>query len=88
MLPPKFQRESIEFCPVSITVNGTAVTTGVTFNIASSGDRPGTFGTAVTLGTAIGVMVTSLSPGGYAVWAKVVSSPETPVLNCGSFIVE
>ena len=32
MLPPKFQRETIEFCPVSVTVNGTAVTANVTFN--------------------------------------------------------
>jgi hypothetical protein len=88
MLPPIFQRETQEFLPVAVTVNGTAVTSNVEFDIVASGDRPLTFGSAVTLGTAIGVMVENLSAGGYEVFAKVSSSPEIPVLSCGSFIVE
>lgn len=82
-----YPRETVEFQPVEVTVNGTAVTSNVTFCVAAVGERPSTFGTAVTLSGEIGVMVTGYDPGTYTVWAKVASSPETPVLDCGSFRV-
>lgn len=85
--PPPFQRETYEFLPVIVQVNGTAVTTGVECSIVELGARPATWGTATTLGTAIGVMVagTALGVGTFEVYAKVTDSPEIPVLNCGSF---
>lgn len=85
--PPPFQRETYEFLPVIVTVNGTAVTSGVQTSIVELGARPSTWGTATTLGTAIGVMVagTALGPGTFEVYCKVTDSPEVPVLNCGSF---
>jgi hypothetical protein len=85
--PPPFQRETYEFLPVSVTVNGTAVTTGVTFAVCEVDSRPATWGSATTLGTAIGVMVngTALGVGTFEVFARVVSSPEIPVLDCGTF---
>lgn len=82
-----YPRESVEFQPVAITVNGTAVLTGVTFSVVEYGLRPSTFGTAVSLSGNIGVMVSALDPGDYTVWAKIVSSPETPVVECGYFTV-
>lgn len=85
--PPPFQRETYEFLPVAVTVNGTAVTTNVTAAIVELGTRPTTWGTVTTIGTAIGVMVngTALGPGSYEVYAKVTDSPEVPVLNAGTF---
>ena len=85
--PPPFQRETYEFLPVQVTVNGTAVTAGVETAIVELGARPSTWGTATTLGTAVGVMVagTALGPGTFEVYAKITDSPEVPVLNCGSF---
>ena len=85
--PPPFQRETYEFLPVNVTVNGSAVTTNVQTAIVELGERPTTWGTAATLGTAIGVMVagTALGVGTFEVYAKVTDSPEVPVLNCGSF---
>ena len=85
--PAPFQRETYEYLPVAVTVNGTAVTTGVEFAIVDLSTRPTTYGSAVTLGTAIGVMVngTALGVGTFQVFAKVTSSPEIPVLHAGTF---
>jgi hypothetical protein len=85
--PAPFQRETIEYQPIVVTANGTAVTSNVTVAIVELGARPSTWGTAVTLGTAIGVMVNgpTLGPGAYEIYAKVASTPETPVVNCGTF---
>jgi hypothetical protein len=76
-------RESVEFQPITITVDGAAVTTGVTFAIAATGTRPTTWVDPVTLGGNIGIMLTGLTPGLYRVWATVASSPETVVIDCG-----
>jgi len=85
--PAPFQRETYEFLPVTVTVNGSAVTDNVEFAICDLNERPSTFGSAVTLGTAIGVMVagTALGVGSFRVFGKVSSSPEIPVIDCGSF---
>jgi hypothetical protein len=82
-----FQRETYEFLPVLVTVNGTAVTTDVEFSVVDLDSRPSTFGAATTIGTAIGVMVdgTALGVGTFRVFAKVTSSPEIPVVDCGTF---
>ena len=85
--PPPFQRETYEFLPVVVTANGSAVTNGVQAAIVAVGERPSTWGTVTTLGTAIGVMVagTALGVGTFEVYARVTDSPEVPVLNAGSF---
>jgi hypothetical protein len=86
--PPPFQRETYEFQPINVTVNGSAVTTGVEVAIVELGARPSTWGTVTTIGTAIGVMVSGTALGGvgtFEVYAKVTDSPEVPVLNCGTF---
>jgi hypothetical protein len=78
-----FERETVEFQPVTVTLNGTPVTTGVKFAIAVPGARPATFSAPATLAGEIGVMVQGLAPGGYYIWAQITSSPETPVIRCG-----
>ena len=86
--PPPFQRETLEFQPINVWVNGSAVTTNVTAAIVELGVRPTTFGTVTTIGTAIGVMVNGTALGGvgtYEVYVKVTDSPEVPVLNAGTF---
>ena len=82
-----YERESIEFLPVTVTVDGQPVTAGVTFCIAPQSARPTEFAAPVTLGGKIGVMIQGLTPGGYRIWAKVTSNPETPVINCGYITV-
>jgi hypothetical protein len=82
-----YPRESVEFQPVSVSVNGTAVTTNVEFAITERDGRPATWGSAVSLSGSIGVMVEALDPGDYTVWAKVTSLPEVPVIDCGFFTI-
>lgn len=83
-----YPRETVEFIPVAVTVNGVAVTTNVEFSLVPDGSRPTTWTTAATLSGAIGVLISSLTPGLWSVYARVSSAPETPVINCGTFIVE
>jgi hypothetical protein len=78
-----YERETTEFQPVTITVDGASVTTNVTFCLAPDGVRPVTFTAPATVAGKIGVLVTGLTPGAYRVWAKITSNPETPILNCG-----
>jgi hypothetical protein len=83
-----YPRETVEFQPVVVTVDGATVTTGVTFAVLAPGNRPVTgWAAATTLGGKIGFMITGMAPAIYAVWAKVASSPETPVIYCGTFRV-
>lgn len=84
---PVFPRESVEFLPVTVRVDGVTVTTDVEFSVVAAGARPGTFAAPTSLDGSIGVMVTGLDPGTYTVWAQVTSAPETPVVDCGSFRV-
>ena len=78
-----YERESIEFQPVTVTVNGTPVTTGVTLAITPNGTRPLAYVAPTTVDGKIGVMVQGLTHGLYDVWAKVNSTPEAAVINCG-----
>ena len=84
---PVFPRETVEFLPVVVRVDGTVVTADVEFSVVAAGARPVTFAAPTTIGAAIGVMVDTLDPGTYTVWAQVTSTPEVPVIDCGSFRV-
>jgi len=82
-----YPRETVEFIPVTVTVDGVAVTSGVTFAVVADGVRPSTFSAATTLGGEIGVLITTPTIGRYTIWAKVTASPEAVVINCGSYDV-
>ena len=82
-----FQRETVEFQPVTVTVDGVKTTTGVTFSVTPDGLRPSIFSAPVTLNDEIGVMVQNFAVGAWRVWAKVTGVAETPVIDCGYFMV-
>jgi hypothetical protein len=82
-----YPRETVEFQGVTVTVNGTVVTTGVMFCLVPDGARPVTWVTPTTLSGAIGVMVTGLIQGTWRIFAQVTSSPEVPVIDCGTITV-
>ena len=84
---PNIPRESTEFIPVEVTVDGAAVTTGVQFAVIGRNERPSVWTAPVTLGGKIGVMVGGYAPGDYYVWARIQGSPEVPVIAAGSFRV-
>ncbi|MGZ4659829.1 MAG: hypothetical protein ACXVYB_00960 [Arthrobacter sp.] len=83
-----YPRESVEFMPVQVTLDGAAVTTDVSFAIVPDGHRPVTFTPATILLGVPGVMLGGLAAGTYRVYARIASGPETPVIDCGYFYVE
>jgi hypothetical protein len=84
-----YPRESVEFQPILITLDGVTITSNIQTQITAPSARPSSSGwtNAVTLGSEIGLLISGLSVGTYEVWAKVTSSPEVPVIDCGSFAV-
>lgn len=84
----RFPRETVEFQPVTVKVDGVLVTDGVQLTITSGSTRPTVWAPAVTLDGKIGVMVEGLEVGSYTVWAKVSAVPEVPVVRCGWFAID
>jgi hypothetical protein len=77
----------VEFQPVIVKVNGQVTQDDLEFSVVPLKRRPDTWTAAVTLDGQVGFMVENLDPGSYTVWAKVLSSPELPVIDCGFFTV-
>ena len=88
---PTFQRESTEFLAIAVTKdNGDPIVTGVLVCSTGSEARPdpGDWVAAMELDGKIGLMVgPDWEPGAYRAWAKITSTPETVVLDCGLFRV-
>lgn len=84
-----YPRESVEFQPILITLDGTPFTTAadIEVSITAPSARPSTWIASTSLGGEIGVMIENLAVGSYTVWARITDSPEIPVINCGSFAV-
>jgi len=82
-----FPRETNEFLPVIVTLNGLLVLTGVTFADVPDGTRPVSWVAAVSLNGQIGVTVAGYAAGRRRVFAKVVANPEAPVIDCGVYTV-
>lgn len=80
----RYPRETVEFTPLTITVDGQPVTDNVEVCIAANGQRPSTWTAAAVLDGKIGVMISALEAGWYTIFARVTSSPETPVIECGT----
>lgn len=82
-----YERESVEFQPVGVMLDGQPVLDGISYAIVLDGARPVDFIEAVVLAGKTGVMVQGLSRGTYRIFAKIVNSPELPVIDCGYFYV-
>jgi len=82
-----YPRETVEFIPVEVTVDGETVTDGVQFCVTNRVTRPTSWISPVTLEGKIGVMTNAQPVGVYVIWAKVTDSPEVPVIRCGEYRV-
>lgn len=80
-------RETVEYIPVVVTLNGVVVTSGVEFAVVADGSRPSAWSAAVVLNSATYVLLTGLTPGQWRIWARVSAAPETPVIECGYITV-
>ena len=81
-----YPRETYEFQPVEVLVDGASVTAGVRLSIVKSGARPGAWVSPASLEGKIGFFVGGYGPGEWDVWAQghPLDSPEIPVVYCGS----
>lgn len=82
-----YPRESVEFQPVLVTLDGEPITANVEFSITNMTARPSDWSAATVLQNQVGVMIVGLSVGTYKVWARITDSPEIPVIDCGAFAV-
>jgi len=80
-------RETVEYVPVDVTVNGVVTTTGIEFAVVLDGARPSAWTAAVVLSSRTYVLLTGLTPGQWRIWARVSAAPETPVIECGYITV-
>jgi hypothetical protein len=88
MTTPVFQRETVEYVFASVTLNGYPITTGVQLCAVPDGSRPVTWVNPDTVVSGqLGLLISSLAPDRYRMFAKVTASPEIPVEDCGTFII-
>jgi len=80
-----YPRETVELVPLTVTVNGTPVTSYSTAMV-SDGTRPTVWTAAVTVGGSTGVMLpgTATKADRLRIFAKITDSPEIPVMDLGT----
>ncbi len=81
-----YPRESVEFQPVLVTLDNVSVTSNVQIAVLKPTDRPveADWFAATVLNGEVGFLTGTYAYGTWNVWARVVGSPEEPVINCGS----
>lgn len=83
-----YPRETVELVPTRVTVDGQPVTSGYTLALTRRGDRPTVWVAPTVVEDAVGWLLDgTLGPGTYALWAKVASSPESPVILLGHITI-
>lgn len=82
-----YERESVEFQPVDVRLEGQLLTDAVSFSIVPDGTRPEVFTPSVVYGGKTGVMIQGLARGTYRIFAKILNDPEVPVIDCGYFYI-
>lgn len=82
-----YPRETVELVPVVVRVDGVVVTSGFKLGVALGERPPLTFSDPVMASGKTCVLIDRLDPGTYKVWAQVTSSPETPMVDCGTIYI-
>lgn len=83
-----YPRETIEFVALTMT-DDTTPRTDFQVAITAYGTRPASWSANVTLGGEHGVIINgpSLGVGTFVIWGRIVGSPESPVVELGTFIL-
>lgn len=82
-------KETREFNAVTVTLDGTARTTGVELTVIpdDATTRPTNWIPPVVRGEKIGIMIENLEPGSYRVFARITDAGDQLVRSVGAFIV-
>lgn len=76
-------RESVEWRPFTVTVNGAVVTTGVETAVTLAAARPTTWTPATVRDGRTLIHVGGFTAGIYRAWARITRSDETAVVDLG-----
>jgi hypothetical protein len=76
-------RESVEWWPFTVTVNGSPITTGVETALTLTNARPATWTPATVRDGKTLIRIAGLTPSTYRAWARVTRSDETAVVDLG-----
>jgi len=83
-----YPKETKEFQPIRVRVDGADVLTGVEVAVVAPSVRPTTWVAPVTMDNGqLAVLIDGMAPGSWNVWAKVTTADEAAVIYCGSFKV-
>lgn len=85
---PTIPRESVEYLPVTVTRNGVPVTSGVSFALTTSGQRPVEWTPAVITQSGTAVLVGGRPPGRFNVWARVIDGDEQAVVEVDVIVID
>jgi hypothetical protein len=80
-------RESSEWHPFTVTVDGTPVTTGVETAVTTISARPATWTPATVRDGKTLIRIAGLTPSTYRAWARITRSDETAVVDLGLFSI-
>lgn len=75
-------RESVEFVPLTVTLDGKPVNQGIELATTQGSARPTVWAPATVLDGKAGLVIDGLPVGEHIVWVRVSSAPEAPVLRC------
>lgn len=89
MTSVQLPRETKEYVPVLVAVNGVPVLSGVQFAITAANVRPTTpdWVAALVDSDKTLVLVEGLSVGRYLVWARVTAGQEVSVIEAGELLI-
>lgn len=83
-----YERETNEFQPVAVTLDGVPLLSNFEVALVPRGDRPTTWQSPVTIDSKPGLMITNLlGVGVYEVYVRITDMPEIPVVFAGSLVV-
>jgi hypothetical protein len=82
-----YPMETLEYQEVIVTVGDAEVASGLKFALTPDGERPTEWLDPVILDNKPCVVINSLTPGVWQVWAQVTATPEIPVIRCGKITI-
>jgi hypothetical protein len=82
-----YERETQEFQPVVVTLDGVPLLSNFEVALVPRGWRPTLWASPATIDDKPGIMIQGLNPGVYEIFVRITDMPEIPVVWAGSVVV-
>lgn len=83
-----YPKETVEYVTVNVTIDGVKTTAGVQLSVVPNGERPGAWADAVVVDGDVAYLIDGMDVGVYAIWGRVDTGVEMPVIECGTFRID